>query len=532
MNVVRADIAIIGASLGGVLAAYQAARAGQAAGRRVLLAAEFPWLGGQMTAQGVPPDEHRLIESGGASESYLAFRRAIRKRYCDDAAFRDRTGDHTALTEGVNPGDGWVSRLCFEPQHAADYFEALLKPFIDAGTLTVLRDCAPTRVVREQRRITDVTLDRAGATTVVQADFFLDATDTGRLLTLAALGYRLGKESQREFDEPDAPTEADPRDQQPVTMVMAVTKHDVAQPPIARPRDYAFWKNRQVPHFGHAQFSEHLPGKKRGETAHLPLFASGKTLDWWRYRRIVSAANWTTPRREVSLINWAQNDFALHPLLDGETTEANVVDAAKELSRCFMCWLQTEAPRDGGARGYPELALAPSILGTADGFAQQVYVRESRRIRGLACLTQREIVYDGVAPLTPVPVAKSVGIAWYNMDIHPTCVSGHGVNAKVRPFALPLGAFIAEDCDNLIPACKNLSVTHLVNAATRVHPVEWLIGEVAALLAHYALSCGASLADIHASVSHVQALRQQLAAAGIPLQWDERLIEQMNPRAP
>jgi hypothetical protein len=529
LNLIRVDIAIIGASLGGVLAAYQAARSGQAAGRRVLLAAEFPWLGGQMTAQGVPPDEHRLIESGGASKSYLAFRRAIRKSYLDDAEFRD----HTALTEGVNPGDGWVSRLCFEPQRAADYFEGLLKPFIDAGTLIALRGCAPTRVVRDQRRITDVTLEGNGSRTVVQADFFLDATDTGLLLKQAGLGYRLGKESRREFDEPDAPTEADPRDQQPVTMVMALVKHDkhdVAELPIARPRDYAFWKNRLVPHFGHAQFSEHLPGSQHGRTAHLPLFASGNTLDWWRYRRIVSAANWATPRNEVSLINWAQNDFALHPLLDGEIAEADVVDGATELSRCLLYWLQTDAPRGGGARGYPELALAPSILGTAHGFAQQVYVRESRRIRGLACLTQREIVHDGTQPLTPAPVAKSVGVAWYNMDIHPTCISGHGVNAKVRPFALPLGAFIAEDCDNLIPACKNLSVSHLVNAATRVHPVEWLIGEVAALLAHYALGSRASLADIHAGASHVEALQQQLAAAGIPLQWDQRLIEQLNPR--
>jgi hypothetical protein len=63
-----------------------------------------------------------------------------------------------------------------------------------------------------------------------------------------------------------------------------------------------------------------------------------------------------------------------------------------------------------------------------------------------------------------------------------------------------------------------------------VHPVEWLIGEVAALLAHYALTCHATLAEIHASVSHVQALQQQLAAAGIPLEWDQRLIEQLNPR--
>jgi FAD dependent oxidoreductase len=523
MRLHTVEIAVIGASLGGVMAAYQAARTG----RRTLLSVHTPWLGGQMTAQGVPPDEHRLIESGGASASYLDFRRAMRKCYQDDPDFRD----HTTLTEGLNPGDGWVSRLCFEPQHAARYFEDLLKPFIDAGTLLVLRDHTAIAAAREQRRVTAVTLANArGDECAVQAAFFLDATDTGEVIRLAQLGYRLGKEAQREFDEPDAPLEADPRDQQPVTLVMALARHRTAQPPMTAPREYAFWKNHVVPHFGYAQFSEHLPGARRGQIAHLPLFATGSTLDWWRYRRIVSSQSWVTPRTEISLVNWAQNDYALNPLLDGAIAEADVAEAAKALSLCFLYWLTTSAPRADGPGGYRELALAPQVLGTADGFAQQLYVRESRRIRALTCLTERDIHHDGRTPLTPVHVAKSVGIAWYNMDIHPTCVSGHGVNAKVRPFTLPLGAFIAADCDNLIPACKNLGVTHLVNAATRVHPVEWLVGEVAALLAHYAIASRAALADIHASAAHVQALQQQLVAAGIPLQWDDRLIEQMNPR--
>lgn len=517
------DIAVIGASLGGVMAAWQAARAG----RRTLLMATYPWLGGQMTAQGVPPDEHRLIETGGASASYLDFRRTIRKRYLDQPDFRDRT----SLTEGLNPGDGWVSRLCFEPQHAAVYFEDLLKPFIDAETLIVLRGHAVVRVTREQRRVTAVTFaDTRGDRSTVQAAFFLDATDTGDVIRLAGLDYRVGKESRHEFDEPDAPLEADPLDQQPVTMVMAVAKHAAAQPPMIKPRNYPFWKNHVVPHFGYAQFSEHLPGSRRGEIAHLPLFASGAALDWWRYRRIVSAQNWVTPTVEISLVNWAQNDYALTPLLDGAMAEADVIDAAKDLSRCFLYWLTTEAPRADRSGGYPELALAPSALGTSDGFAQQIYVRESRRIRGLTCLTQRDIMVDGSGPLTPVHVDKSVGVGWYNMDIHPTCVSGHGVNAKTRPFTLPLGAFIARDCDNLIPACKNICVTHLVNAATRVHPIEWLIGEVAALLAHYALTTRSTLADIHATPPHVTALQQQLVAAGIPLQWDDHLVEKLNPR--
>ncbi|XVO23549.1 MAG: FAD-dependent oxidoreductase [Betaproteobacteria bacterium] len=254
----------------------------------------------------------------------------------------------------------------------------------------------------------------------------------------------------------------------------------------------------------------------------------------------MASRNWRTSREDVSLINWAQNDYGITPLLDGPIPERDVVAAAKELSASLVYWLQTDAPNADGGRGYPTLQLAADVLGT-DGYAQQVYVRESRRIVGLDCLTQSQILVNpaesGVAvpnavavgpnafvpnSVIPFHAENSVGVAWYNMDIHPTCVSGHGINAMVRPFTLPLGCFIARDCDNLIPACKNISVTHLVNAATRTHPTEWLIGEVAALLADYALACGQTPAAIYVDTERVRAFQRKLSAIGIPIGWECR----------
>jgi hypothetical protein len=113
------------------------------------------------------------------------------------------------------------------------------------------------------------------------------------------------------------------------------------------------------------------------------------------------------------------------------------------------------------------------------------------------------------------------------MDIHPTCVSGHGINAMVRPFTLPMGCFVPRDCDNLIPACKNISVTHLVNAATRTHPTEWLVGEVAALLADYALASGQNPGTIYADRERVETFQAKLSANGIPIQWDEALLARL-----
>ena len=172
--------------------------------------------------------------------------------------------------------------------------------------------------------------------------------------------------------------------------------------------------------------------------------------------------------------------------------------------------------------GFPHWQPAPDPLGTPDGWAQQVYVRESRRLVACATLTQNAL-------LQPASHADSVGIGWYNLDIHPTCRSGLGVNAPVQPFELPLGSFIAQDIDNLLPGCKNLGVTHLVNACTRVHPVEWLVGEVAGLLATQLMDQRLAPQALLESAAQVQRLRSRLRAVGIPLAWPADLLARRAP---
>ncbi|MFL5413969.1 MAG: FAD-dependent oxidoreductase, partial [Myxococcales bacterium] len=73
----RADVAIIGSGLGGCAAALAAARLG----KRVVLAPEMQWVGGQLTNQAVPPDEHPWIEEFGATASYRLLRSRIRDFY-------------------------------------------------------------------------------------------------------------------------------------------------------------------------------------------------------------------------------------------------------------------------------------------------------------------------------------------------------------------------------------------------------------------------------------------------------------------
>lgn len=119
------DILIVGGGLGGVAAAPAALDRG----RSVLLAEETDWIGGRLTSQGVPPDEHAWIEQFGATRTYRALREAIRDHYRTWYPLTDEARRRRLL----NPGEGRVSALCHEPRVAAAVLEAMVTPMDRPG---------------------------------------------------------------------------------------------------------------------------------------------------------------------------------------------------------------------------------------------------------------------------------------------------------------------------------------------------------------------------------------------------------------
>ena len=71
------DVLIVGGGTGGTAAAVSS----RAMGQRVLVVEEFGAVGGQLTTQAVPPDEHPWIESTGCTASYRDFRNRVRNYY-------------------------------------------------------------------------------------------------------------------------------------------------------------------------------------------------------------------------------------------------------------------------------------------------------------------------------------------------------------------------------------------------------------------------------------------------------------------
>ena len=81
---------------------------------RFILTEPTDWIGGQLTDQAVPPDEHPWIEQLGRNARYQKLRQGIRDHYR-----RHYPLTAEAQTEAfLNPGRGSVSRLCHEPRVA------------------------------------------------------------------------------------------------------------------------------------------------------------------------------------------------------------------------------------------------------------------------------------------------------------------------------------------------------------------------------------------------------------------------------
>lgn len=507
-RVYECDVAVIGGGLGGVAAALAAAEAG----KRVVLSEATDWLGGQITSQGVSAlDEHRYIESFGGTRAYYRLREAIRAHYVE------RFG---VSRERLNPGNGWVSALCFEPQVGLQAIERMLELQILAGRLTVLLEHVSQSVDMARDRIREVRLRSCtgGAGVRVRAAYVLDATDLGDLLPLAGVEYVTGAEAQADTGEPHAsPDGPHPERVQGFTYCFAVEHRPGERHVIHKPAGYEQFRDRQPYTFvlrGH-----------QGEARPFEMFevSSAGLPPFWTYRRLVDGRQFdpSGQTRDVALINWAGNDYHWANVIDASPVhEARILDEAKRLALGFLYWLQTEAPHpDGRREGFPGLRLLPEVMGTRDGLSKAPYIRESRRILALKRIVEGEIVATGRSGARAERFEDSVGVGWYAMDLHDCVGAPTSMYAPTLPFQIPLGALIPRGASNLIAACKNIGTTHLTNGSYRLHPVEWNVGESAGALAAFCCDQGCAPAQVWESARLRQGLQYRLLERGVPLAW-------------
>lgn len=525
------DLAVIGGGTGGCAAALQAARSGL----RVVLSEATDWIGGQLTSQAVPPDEHPWIESFGGTRSYRAYRSAVRDYYRRNYPLTEEARARLQL----NPGDGRVSRLTHEPRVSLAVLEELLAPHVSGGRLTVLLRHEPIAADTAGDRVRAVTLRslESGRQRVVSAPYFIDATEQGELLPLARVEHVTGAEAQGRTGEPHAPSVAQPRNNQAFTWCFAMDHVAGEDHTIERPAEYAFWRD-YLPQLKPAwpgrllSFSDCHPVtlEKRTHAFDPEADERGGDGGLWLYRRIARRRNFVqgTYRSDICLVNWPMNDYWLGDLLSSD--EAAVLrheERARQLSLSLFYWLQTEAPRKDGGAGWPGLRLRPDVVGTEDGLAKAPYIRESRRIEAeftvleqhVGTEARRALTGRSAEELTAERFPDSVGVGSYRIDLHPSTGGDNYVDVSSLPFQIPLGALLPKRVENLLAGCKNLGVTHITNGCYRLHPVEWNIGEAAGLLAAHALETRTEPRRIRNDPKLLEAFQARLAAAGVEIAW-------------
>lgn len=511
----RCDVLIVGGGTGGCAAAQALA----VSGLSVVMTEPTDWIGGQLTSQMVPPDEHPWIETHGSSMRYRAFREAVRDYY---RAHEPLTLD-ARRNRILNPGGGWVSRLCFAPEIGVRVLEDSFRATLVTGRLKILRHHVPTAVDTDGDRVAAVTFRDAasGQHVVIEPRLILEASETGDLLPLAGIEYRIGAEGQSETGEPHA-GETDPTNVQSFTWVIAVASDPGHQDTPQRPSDYDMWKSFAPAEWPFPQLDWRYYDRREASARPFDLYG-GPGMGLFTYRQVVEPSHFTDGRPAMTLVNWPQNDFQGGGIVDVPDDERErSLRGAQQLSLSLLYWLQTEAPRPDGGVGYPELRAAPEMSGTPDGLAKHPYIREGRRIRARHTIREQDVsaaCHPGLDRAPAMP--RAVGIGAYRIDLHPGARGQMGLDIGALPFQIPLGALIPERVTNVIAAGKCLGTTHITNGCYRLHPVEWVVGEVAGLLAAVCLKEGWSPVQVWEDDTCFATFEDRLRREGVELAWPQ-----------
>ncbi len=420
--------------VGGGLAAVAAAEEGLLAGRTVCMTEITDWVGGQLTSQGTSAldEARRQRQKLFYPRGYNAFRRRIQQHY-----------------GRLNPGDCWVSAACFLPHDAQAILQSMLRQAEKTGRgklhwfpQTVVKEldynadgqlitgaiaiqhrpAAGTpplnteplsRIIEDAYRYEDSARLQKSVVQFVppqqqasgqtpptgQHWLVIDATETGEIIALADVPYRLGLDP-RDRNNPSSPVqENDPYCVQGITYTFAMERTAIPQPQN-QPSFYEQYR----PYYGYdvdprkAEFEFVFtyrriwnPPTDQMEKAGpftLPASSPGS----------ISMQNWVWGNdyrpgtSEDNLIYSRQQLLATGQLTPGGWMGGLRTDALRkgeEIALGFYYWLvaDTSDSQLSPSQKRPEpnhrlLTGLDSPMGTVHGLSKYPYIREARRIIG------------------------------------------------------------------------------------------------------------------------------------------------------
>ena len=562
------SVIVVGGSLGGVAAASHAMQTGA----KTCLIEVSPWLGGQISSQGVSAVDESLAMRAkeNYSKSWRNFKQLIAQQPVNLPAW---TNSSPRQVKDIN--SCWVGKLCFPPKAGVAAAEKLLKisskkapgsrwgsgiafkgASFDSTGKQITAIYAVRRIPRDRNYIplgrlsqeltswyswsSDSTFEKVPLRLQAPPNkklIVIDATDTGELVGWAGIPYRLGSESRTTTGEPHAAPKDNPECTQAFTFPFVLAIHNDGG------------KSRQ-------QLANIQPGisiaehRREYSLEGFPMFAG---RSFFNYRRQVSLTRndpfVATPAAfDMTLVNWNRgNDWSwMNPPLI--LTEKLLVrsgqrqnwmggislDALKEAENhalLFSQWLmETQAKKN-----FPlaHLSGADSPMGTVSGLSMIPYIREGRRILGRKAYAQTQFMMREQDLRTDLPGGRNfkttaVALTHYDVDLHgcryrnwePSneATSAPAREFVIRPTFIPLESLIPQQIDNLLIGGKSIAVTHIVNSVTRIHYSEWSVGAAAGATAGWWDQKNVTPAEIVPKKLMPQ-LQQNLNKQGLRLSW-------------
>ncbi len=557
------DVIVMGGTTAGVAAAISAAKEFQVEGasRRACLVEPTDWPGGQLTSSGVTAVDfaHHKVPYNGKTLNMSKLTRDVQN---NSRVFVEWMNALAPARNGYfemseNPGKCWVSVRCYQPEKLVGVVRSTLSSLESSGALKVYYNAVPKLVTKAGRSIASVLIvqrtPKANAATerlsVVVGDWYspepsalfgkrmvnlrgasgknpvvIDATEWGELLVLSRAAYMQGVEASEAL-----PEKTNAACGQAIVYPMAIAFQPDATP-------VPQWAAEMpVPYASHYHINDE----------------SGAKFTWqdvWTYRRIAYGVGGPkspsvrgvppAAKGDISEQNWTLgNDFPYGYLfLSPSAAQAQipnwrggvnftVLAEAEQHAVGWYKYLRENAPAE-----IKENLLPAEVLGTRYGISKVPYIRDTRRsvgVGGFVMKYQGEMVDGFVYP-------DSIGVGSYVPDVHATRNPGcsmpahiHAANHSPMPFTLAMRAHTNRDVDNLLVAGKTMAQTFLVNAATRLHPIEFASGTGAGVMAAYMQQKQLTSPALVSSTVNVDDVKDRINANHGGTQWKniERALE-------
>ena len=423
------DVLVIGGGTGGTAAGIQSARMGV----KTLIVEQTNWLGGMLTAAGVSCTDGNNALAGGI---WKEFREALYKAY----------GTR-------NLASGWVSETCFEPHTGDSIFKSWVAK---EKNLAVIYDSWLLKIIKDSAKLIGAVFENGkGEEFTVRAKLTIDATESGDVLAAAGEDYDLGTEDLIYSKEAMAPGKTN--------IIQDLTW-------VAILKDYGAGSARTIPK------PEGYDPKEYYCCCTSATCTTGKSYNADAQKMLDYAK---LPNHKY-MINWPAhgNDYYLNVVKKDHSEREREYRKVRLHTLGFIYFIQSEL-------GFSNLGLATDEL--EDGMALMPYNREGRRVRGIVRFQINDILkpYDQPDRLYRTGIA----VGDYPVDHH------HGQNPltphidfpPIPSFNLPMGALVPAKSEGLIVCEKGISVSNIVNGATRLQPIVLLTGQAAGMLAVWSI---------------------------------------------